>query len=271
VRTIVLTVPIDALDIASDRLWVAGARAVEERDVGGGVVELRTALASDDTRSLARLGDVPIDWNVRFEHLDDEPAETWREFARPIEVCGGLVIAPAWSEFDAPPDVTVVRIEPGGSFGLGDHPTTRLVAAATHGLVRRGDRVLDVGCGSGVLSIIAATCGAERVVAIDIADAAREATTDNAQRHGVDDRIDVSTTPIGHIDGVFDVVLANVLAPALVGMAPDLKRLTAHDGTLVVSGVLAGGYDHVAAALEPMRPVGAQHLDGWSAVSFEQR
>jgi len=272
VRTVVVTVPVDAAEVASDRLWNAGARAVEEREAADGRVELRTSLAGDDAVSLERLGSVPGGWVVAFEDVDDAPAETWRQFARPIEIRPGLTIAPAWLGSAELPSGSV-RIEPGASFGLGDHPTTRLSAAAADALVGPGDRVLDVGCGSGVLGIIAARRGATRVVAIDVAEAAREATSGNSARNGVADLVEVSTTPVAEIHGVFDVVLANILAPTLVGMAPDLRRLTADDGRLVVSGVLTGGYDHVAEALRPMRPADARHLDGWSAVTFvhEQR
>lgn len=267
-RTIVVTVPAEAAELAADRLWSAGARAVEERSAGAERVELRTSLATDDDRSLARLGVLPVDWVVGFEDVDEVASEAWRDHARPVTVRPGLVIAPAWTRVEPARGVTVIRIEPGGSFGLGDHPTTRLSAALADELVGEGDRVLDVGCGSGLLSILAAHRGAARVVAVDIAEAAREATLDNAARNGVAEAIDVSTTPVDEISGRFDVVLANILAPVLVSMAPTLRRLTAPGGSLVVSGVLDGGYDHVLDALRPMRSVEARHLDGWSAVSL---
>ncbi len=270
-RTIVVTVQPDAVEIASDRLWAAGAAAVEERPRPGGRVELRTSLASDDAVSIERLGVLPKDWAVSFEDVDHVAADTWRQFARPIEIRPGLMVSPAWVEVETTPDVSVVSIEPGGSFGLGDHPTTRLTAAAAAELVGPGARVLDVGCGSGILSIVAVKCGAAQVVSIDIAEAAREATIDNAVRNDVEDRIEVSTAPIGAIRGVFDVVLANILAPALSNMAPDLRDRTAPQGSLIVSGVLSGRYAHLLEALRPMCVIDERHLDGWSAVTFRHQ
>lgn len=267
-RTIVLTVPADAAELASDRLWAAGARAVEERSIAGGTVELRTALGDDDDEARRRLGATPDDWHVEFVDVDEVGLETWREFAVPVVVHGGLVIAPAWLPAADRPGVVTVRIEPGGAFGLGDHPTTRLSAAATDQCVRSGDRVLDVGCGSGVLGILAAVRGAATVVAIDIAETAREATVANADLNGVADVIDASTSAVDAITGSFDLVVANILAPTLVAMASDLRRLTAPTGRLVVSGVLTGGYDHVVRALQPMYVVGVSDLDGWSAVTL---
>jgi ribosomal protein L11 methyltransferase len=268
VRVLELQVPIADAELAADRLWSAGAQAVEEFEPNDGIVCLRTVLAADHDQSADRLGPLGADWTLTHVDVDDEPAQTWREFATPMEISPTLVIAPAWQP--SPPAVLgrlTVVIEPGGAFGLGDHPTTRLSAAAAERLRTTG-RVLDVGCGTGVLAIIAALNGAGPVVAIDIAEAAVEATVDNARRNGVESMISVSTTPLDELDGHFDVVLANVLAPALVAMAPHLRRVTSPSGSLVISGVLADGYDHVVRSLEPMIVARVDVLDGWAAVEL---
>lgn len=272
-RTIVLTVPAVDAELASDRLWVAGARAVEERTTRGDRVELLTSLGSDDDVALSRLGETPAEWSVEFVEIDERPAETWRNFARPIEVNERLTLHPAWLPATERPGALTILVEPGGAFGIGDHPTTRLSAAVVDEVVRPGDRVLDVGCGSGVLSVVATRRGATSVVAIDISELAREATVDNAILNGVADLIEASTTPVESVAGEFDLVVANILAPALVGIAPALRKLTAPTGRLAISGVLTGGYDHVIAALAPMVVVEERSLDGWSAVTLvhEQR
>lgn len=128
--------------------------------------------------------------------------------------------------------------------------------------------MLDVGCGSGVLAIIAARRGAAPVIAIDIAEPAREATEDNARRNVVADVVFASTASLRDVEGEHDLVVANILAPTLVALAPDLRRVTARRGRLVISGVLAGSYDHVIAALAPMCVVATRDLDGWSAVTL---
>ena len=267
-RILVVAVPIDAAELAADRLWAAGAQGVEERDLGDGHVELRTSLGDDDRVAARRLGDVPAEWSVSFVEVDPRPAETWRSFARPIVFSERLVIRPAWQPAGGGAGVLDVAIEPGGSFGLGDHPTTRATAAVLDDVIEPGQHVLDVGCGSGVLAVIAALRGAERVTAIDIAEPARTATEDNARRNGVADRIVATTTPLAEVDERFDLVLANILAPTLVAMAPDLRRVTAAGGRLVISGVLTGGYDHVVAALAPMEVLACRDVAGWSVVTF---
>jgi ribosomal protein L11 methyltransferase len=272
VRVTVLTVPRADAELAADRMLVAGAFAVEERDVAGapgaGLVELRGSLADALPVAIERLGDLPDGWNVRIDEVDAAPSEAWREHAVPIRVGDDLVIRPAWS---APLDeqgVVEIAIEPGAAFGLGDHPTTRLSAAAVRRRVEPGDTVLDVGCGTGVLAIVALRLGAASAVGVDIAAAAVPVSRDNAERNGVGDRLDVSTRTLDELDGPFDLVLANILAPALIALADDLRRLTAPSGRLVISGVLADRHDHVVAALAPMCALRTDVLDGWAAVEL---
>ncbi len=128
--------------------------------------------------------------------------------------------------------------------------------------------VLDVGCGTGVIAVMAALVGASDVRAVDVASAAVEATRDNAARNGVADQVEVDTTPAAGLDGSFDLVVANILAPTLIELADDLRRLTALDGRLVISGILADRHDHVLAALAPMVVVHSDVLDGWAAVTL---
>lgn len=265
----IVRVPVADAELAADRMRGAGAWAIEER--GSDPVELRTVLARDDDEVVRRLGRIPATWQVDFEDVVETESQRWREHAGPVSVNMRLTIHPAWtpSVDDArPADHLDVVIEPGSAFGLGDHPTTRLSAAAVDRLVRPGARVLDVGCGTGVLSVVAARRGAGTVVAIDLSPAAVEATVDNAIRNAATRAIVASTTPIAEVPGAFDLVVANILAPELVAMAADLRRLTAPDGHLVVSGILADGHDHVVAALRPMSIVATATLAGWAAVEL---
>jgi ribosomal protein L11 methyltransferase len=173
-------------------------------------------------------------------------------------------VCPAWVPYEGPG--TVLHIEPGATFGMGDHPTTILCLRAVRRLMCPGDTVLDVGCGSGVLAIAAMKLGASRVVGIDIAHAAVPVTLDNAARNGV--VVDVSTTALADVDHHFDLVLANILAPALIALAPHLRRVSG--STLVISGILEDTYQHVLEALAPMQVAEVDTLDGWAAVTLRQ-
>ena len=256
----VVTVPAHEVELASDVLWGLGVVAVEERVIDD-AVELWTSLGDDaDASDVDPDGRFPWPW--RFVEVNAAVADTWRQFARPIEISPSLVVRPMWVPFDGPG--TVLHIEPGATFGMGDHPTTILCLRAVERLVAPGATVLDVGCGSGVLAIGAMALGASAAVGVDIAPAAVPVTSANARANGV--HVTVSTMPLDEVGGEFDLVLANILAPALVALAPHLRRVTR--GTLVVSGILADAHDHVLAALAPMRVVRTDTLDGWAAVTL---
>jgi len=274
VRAFVVRIPAtspDQTELAADRLWQLGVRAVEERRVGSDT-ELWTSVGESDSaiaRALAMLGS---SWDCRTVDIDDSPAETWREYARPIWVSPDIVIVPAWQQHELGDDPLVIQVEPGAAFGLGDHSTTRLSVGAVARLLRcRGDgpMVLDVGCGTGVVAITAALLGGNPVRAVDISSAAVEAAQHNAEINGVGNAIEIDTTPVVDLNGTYEIVVANILAPVLISLAPDLRRLTAPGGSLVISGVLAEAHEHVVAALAPMKVIEREIRDGWAAVTLQ--
>jgi ribosomal protein L11 methyltransferase len=270
---IVLTVPANEAELASDALWALGVAAVEERDADPDVaatedrfVELWTSLGSD-VAAIARAAEgFPARWRWRAVEVDESVTESWRAHAVPSWVDRTCVVVPAWLDVATAPTVLRVDIDPGAAFGLGDHPTTVLTLRLLRKVWWPGATVLDVGCGSGVLSVVAARLGAPYVEAIDISVAALEATEDNARRNGVDRVVTVSAQPLASVEETFDVVLANLIAPVLVDLAADLRRVVSPSGELIVSGVLADGHDHVLGALAPMQLVEKVTREGWAAL-----
>ncbi len=270
---LVVTVPAGEVELASDALWALGVAAIEERPADGDeaptedrFVELWTSLGTD-VEAVTRAAEAfPNRWRWRTVAVDPAIVDSWRAHAVPTWIDQGLVIVPAWKDVDVGPGVLRVDIDPGAAFGLGDHPTTVLTLRLLRELIWPGATVLDVGCGSGVLSVVAARLGAPYVAAIDISPAAVEATIDNAARNGVGGAVAVSTTPLSRIADQFDIVLANLLAPTVVELATHLTRVTSAAGALIVSGVLESRHDHVAAALAPMRVVETATRESWAAL-----
>lgn len=264
---LVVTVDHSDIELASDVLWSLGVLAIEERGTGLHT-ELWTAIGDDRDAASASVAEPLARWTWRLVEVDESVSATWRRHARPTWIDDDLVICPAWLDVAIGSGGRVVSIEPGPTFGLGDHPTTILSLRALRSVLQPGMSVLDVGCGSGVLAIAACVFGASRATAIDIAPAAVGITLANAAANGVADRVRVSNTPLAAVDDRYEVVVANILAPALIELAADLQRVVARPGALIVSGVLADQHGHVEAALRPLQLVARTTLDGWAALTY---
>lgn len=252
-------------ELAADVLWQADPSAVSEEKLADGRVRLTADVREDVDRDRlpagAELGIVEVDAGA---YLD-----AWRAWATPVRAGHRVVLHPAWLPVAADDegdttDVTVL-IDPGRAFGSGSHPSTRLVVAALEEHVRSGDRVLDVGCGSGVLAVAACLLGAAAAVAIDVEPAAAEVTMANAGRNGVADRISASTRPLAEVIGTFEVVVANIGAAVLRELSEDLAARVTPGGLLVLAGLLAHQADEVAGSFAGFSEEGRLVEDGWLA------
>jgi len=167
-------------------------------------------------------------------------------------------------------DDVVVEIDPGRAFGSGSHPSTHLALTALDRLVAGGERVLDVGCGSGVLAVAALALGAASAVAVDVDPHALAATRANAERNGVAGALTVSGVVGSTADGAHDLVLANLLLPTQLALAPAVAGALAPGGKLVVSGVLVGQRAPTVAAYGAAGLVPATEADedGWLALTL---
>jgi ribosomal protein L11 methyltransferase len=183
---------------------------------------------------------------------------TQSQFA-PAEITPEFWIVPTWHEPPAQAQ-RVIRLDPGLAFGTGTHPTTRMCLRWTATRRIAGQRVLDYGCGSGILAIGAALHGATSVDAVDIDPAAVEATLANAEAN----RITLAAGLPDRAHGRYDTVLANILATPLKVLAPLLTAHVAPGGHLVLAGILARQEDELKAAYAPYATLEvADHEDGW--------
>ena len=194
---------------------------------------------------------------MTLEDVQDADWENnWKQYYKPMEIGERLLVIPQWEEAD-PGDRVPLYLDPGLTFGTGAHATTRLCLTALEGLVRGGERVLDLGCGSGILSVAALGLGAASALAVDIDDKCRTAARENAGLNGIGpDRLDIlvgnlltDETVAERIGGGYDLVLANIVADVIIALAPRVRGLLNPGGTFLCSGIIVGRAEEVETAL----------------------
>jgi ribosomal protein L11 methyltransferase len=233
-------------------LWELGAQGVEERDATTLARNLTgvTLVASfeNDSAAATAIGELSPR-EARLVHVvGDDWRDAYKQYFKVTRLGERLVIRPSWEPYDAQPNDVVVTVDPGRAFGTGTHESTRLVMAQLDRLVKGGERLLDVGCGTGILAICALKLGARQAVCIDVDPDAIEVTGENALSNGVQALIEASTQPVEELSEAFGLVLANIQATVLVPLAEAIAARVAAGGTLIMSGILVGQEAEVLAA-----------------------
>ena len=270
-------------EIVSDALWACGAQAVEVLDdVNQSIV--RTHLGNDPLEQweshVEQFGNADNrlkDWPVRLFTQNTDIANTWREFAK-TTVVESVALIPQWKrdEFDySDSSLLPIFIEPYGSFGIGDHPTTRatLTLALQH-LQDFGDApsILDIGCGSGVLSVALIKKFNGVAHGIDLAATAIEASIFNAQLNGVEVSFTCQQGGLECISGTYSHVLANILAPVLLEGSVAIGGAVEENGYLFLSGFTDSREKDIVKCYEKLgfRYINKNEIDGWLAISLQR-
>ena len=232
----------------SDRVTIKGFIPVWDTDTQQ-KLEIALLLLSRNSRiSEPRLRTLePEDWT-----------ESWKAFFPPQHIGNHTVVVPTWHRYDPEPGEMIIHLDPGMAFGTGLHATTRLCLIAVESMVRNGQRVLDVGTGSGILSISAAHHGATSIDAIDTDSVCVQVTQENAVLNKVDDRIIVKRGTLGnpppgvplHTAKGYDCLLVNILAEIIIGMADGIAQAIRSQGQFVASGIISEKAGLVVEALE---------------------
>lgn len=226
-----------------------------------GLSQIRLYLQDTDSAALTRLEDYVQGAGLAMSSKalpDTNWEESWKENYPPQEVGKGLVVLPYWLAEDYAGTRRPVILNPGLTFGTGAHPSTRMVMEAMEELLPAGARCLDLGSGSGILSITALRLGAKETVGVDIDSKAEDAARENAAYNGftaptftvrtgsvTDDRHLMDELAAQH----WDVVLVNIVADVIIRLAPVLPRLLGKDSVLICSGILDTRLEDVTAAL----------------------
>ncbi|XXX74850.1 50S ribosomal protein L11 methyltransferase [Sorangium sp. So ce134] len=297
---VAVDVPEPEADEISAALFELGATGVEQRDeqtlVRGARSGQVTLVASFEDHgeaeaAIAALGELSPPLAARLEEVvGDAWRDAWKEHFAPFALTPTITVVPPWVE-RAPQreGERLLLLEPGRAFGTGLHATTALVAELLdeRAAELRGREILDVGTGSGILALVALLLGAERAVAIDNDEDVIEVVLENAARNGLEGRIAASAGVVEEVTRRFPWVVANIEARVLRPMAPELARVLAPGGWLILSGILESERDdlvarytslpleHVATRPDPASPRGDRAAgrgdaggEGWVALLF---
>lgn len=198
-----------------------------------------------------RFAALGIGTEISTEGMREEDwAESWKQYYHPIPL-GRVTIVPAWQEYTPKPGEAIIRMDPGMAFGTGTHETTRLVMRMMQHCLREGDRVLDLGCGSGILSLCASKLGASFCAAYDIDPVAVRVAEDNIRADGAQNIVCGQSDLLAGVDttgGGYDFVLANIVADIILRLLPDVGRYMTPGARMILSGIIAPRAEEVRAA-----------------------
>ena len=241
---------------------------LKPENADGAVSEIRKALAEMKARGGLEFGTLE---ETRREIDGDDWIDVWKKHFRPLHIGARVVVVPEWIEYHPKEGEAIVLLDSNMAFGTGEHETTSMCLEALQEVLKEGDTVIDVGCGSGILGIAAAKLGAKRAYLTDIDPVAVESAAHNAEKNGVEDRVVVAHSDLladAEIRG--DVALANITAEILVRLAPTVPRNLKKGGTLILSGIIA---DRLARVKEAFSAEGLtlqkqMHKGEWYALVF---
>lgn len=209
---------------------------------------------------------------------EEDWANNWKQYFKPFKVGEKLVIKPSWEDYDNADNRVILEIDPASSFGTGKHHTTRLCLELLEKNLNKGDNLLDMGCGSGILSIGAMLLGAGSAVGVDIEENAAATALENAEKNHIS--LDVYKTYYGNIlsdeklaseiDRKYDIITANIVADVIIAMKDYFVRYLKKGGILIISGIIEERMDEVIAAVESAGFSNPEpHVkEGWAAVKF---
>ncbi|MCX7923214.1 MAG: 50S ribosomal protein L11 methyltransferase [Clostridia bacterium] len=202
------------------------------------IVEL-TELIKEKMKFISQYLDIGEGYTGYSEVDDEDWSTAWKKYYKPLNISDRVVIKPTWEEYEVRNNEVIVELDPGMAFGTGTHETTKMCAQLLEKYIKDGDTVIDVGCGTGILSIIAAKLGAKHIDAVDVDEVAVRVTKENCSINKVSDKINAFK---GILDDVkkekVDVVVANIIANVIIDLGETMPHYLKKDGLLITSGII---------------------------------
>ena len=249
-----------------------------------GLSRIRLYLEDTDTQALEKLESLGERRGLTMEKTllaEENWEESWKDNYPPVELGKSLVILPYWLEDAYAGDRIPVVLDPGLTFGTGSHPSTQMVIEAMEETVKAGDSCLDLGSGSGILSITALRLGAKQAVGVDIDPKAEDMARENAAANGYGSEkftaltgdVTADSALMAQLAGKYDLVLVNIVADVIIHLAPVLPRFLSADSTLICSGILDSRLEDVLGALNRagIDPIRVCAREDWRCIIAKRR
>lgn len=223
-----------------------------------------------------RFGTLNPEAEITVSGVNEEDwANSWKAYYKPIKIGERIVIVPAWEKYTAEPNEIVVRMDPGMAFGTGTHETTRLVIKLLEKYIKNGMRVADVGCGSGILAICASKLGAGECKAYDIDPVAVKVANENIKDSGLTNVTCEVSDLLKQVDksgGTYDVICANIVADIIIRMMPDVGALMDENSVILASGIIVERSEDVINGFEEHGFKIVERIDenGWCALAVQK-
>lgn len=226
-------------------------------------------------KKLPEFGLDPGECEMMITEIEEEDwANSWKKFYKPTKVGKRMVIKPTWEAYVPEDNEIVINIDPGMAFGTGTHETTQLCAVKLEEYIKPGDIVLDIGCGTGVLSLVAGKLKAKKVIAVDFDALAVQIAKENAELNELGNMIEIREgNLLDVIEEVADVIVANILAEAIVELSGIIKPYLKKDGIFISSGIIIDRLANVLVALqkEDFKIIHVQQMGEWVGVVAQKR
>ena len=252
----------------SDRVRITGyyPDSVDIEDIAA---QANERLAELDGFGL-ETGDIEL---TRQELAEEDWADNWKKYFEPARITHDLTIVPSWTDYEVTTGEKIIKLDPGMAFGTGTHPTTKMSLFALEQVLRGGETVLDVGTGSGVLSIASSLLGAKEIFAYDLDDVAVRVAQENIALNAGTENIHVAAGDLlKGVDIEADVIVANILADILVNLTDDAYRLLKDEGYLIMSGIISEKWNLVRESAETAGFFLETHMiqGEWNACVFKK-
>lgn len=217
------------------------------------------------------------DLRIEIDSVREEDwANNWKQYYKPFNVGKKLIVKPSWEEVADTHGRTILEIDPASTFGTGQHHTTKLCMETLEKVIAKGDKLLDLGCGSGILSIAGLLLGAESAVMVDVFENAAVTAGENVEKNGFDkshyksycgnviDDEELRRT----IGTGYDIITANIVADVIIAMSPLFSSFLKKQGTLIVSGIITERLDEVLCALKEnsINVISVTEQEGWNCI-----